>query len=202
DFWSQLVVMLRITLLIALVIVVIVQLIYLSVVNATAGRIAQEQRRRQPDGPIMPTDPGEVDLSYSAENSGRRRGDLSPRDEGVIQPRMVVLNGLPNVSEIEIPADEFGIGRFYNPDHDILVALDERSISRRHAFFSKAGMGEYYLADTRSSYGTSIRRGEVFEPMTPGQEERLYNGDVVQFGSVVTVRFMLPGDTRAYATQV
>jgi len=31
---------------------------------------------------------------------------------------------------------------------------------------------------------------------------RIYNQDIVQFGNSVTVRFSLPGDTRADATQL
>lgn len=204
EFWARLIATLRLTTLAALVLIVVTQIMYLFWLNISAGRTGGERRRRLPNAPIMPTDPGAVDLTYGPEGSrsGRSAPDLAPSDSAVVRPKMLVLNGLPNVSEIDLPADQFGVGRFYNPEHDILVALDERSVSRRHAYISKEGPGEYYLADMKSSYGTSLRRGEDFQPLTPKEPVRVYHDDVVQFGSVVTVRLVLPGDTRAYATQV
>jgi pSer/pThr/pTyr-binding forkhead associated (FHA) protein len=205
NFWEQFLGSLRWTVLGALLLIALIQIIYLTWVNLSANRTpGGRRRRRQPSAPIMPTQPDNLVPSDYADPSGgvSAARSLNPSDNRVVRPRMVILNGLPAVSEIDLPADEFGIGRFYNPDHNILVALDERSVSRRHAYFSKAGSSEYYLTDTSSSYGTSLRQGDTFQSMTPGQEERVFNGDVVQFGSVVTVRLVLPGDTRAYATQV
>jgi len=82
------------------------------------------------------------------------------------------------------------------------VAFDEKSISRRHAIFmGDESLGEFYLTDTNSSYGTSVRKENKFELLTPGQRERIYNEDVVQFGNSVTIRFLLPSATRAAATR-
>jgi hypothetical protein len=61
---------------------------------------------------------------------------------------------------------------------------------------------EYYLTDTSSSYGTAIRKDNQLQLLTPGKRERVYNEDIVQFGNSVTVRFVLPGDTRAAATRL
>ncbi len=111
--------------------------------------------------------------------------------------KLVILSGVSNLTEVPLPVGSFGIGRFYNEEGNILVALDERSVSRRHAtFVSDESTREYYMTDTNSSYGTRIRIGNQFEPVTPGSGERIYNEDVVQFGNVVTVRFILPCDTR------
>jgi hypothetical protein len=62
-------------------------------------------------------------------------------------------------------------------------------------------LGEFYLTDTNSSYGTSLRKDNKFELLTPGQRERIYNEDVVQFGNSVTIRFLLQSATRAAATR-
>lgn len=200
--WEFLLDWLHILLPITLGVLVIIQLLYYGYLNSSLGRRRSRQRRNLPDSPVMPTDPAtSVNVNYVARQQQQSAPDLS-YDTGNQIAKMVILNGLPNVSEIKLPRDEFGIGRFYMPEKDVLVSLDERSISRRHAVFhGDPETNEYYLMDTSSSYGTSIRRGEVFQPLTPGQEERLYNGDVVQFGTAVTVRFVLPGDTRSFATQ-
>jgi pSer/pThr/pTyr-binding forkhead associated (FHA) protein len=114
---------------------------------------------------------------------------------------MQVLEGLQGVSEIRFPEPSFGIGRFYSPDEQILVALDDRSISRRHAFFTTED-NEFYLMDMNSSYGTSILMRSTFEDLVPGQKERVYNDDVIRFGKTVKVRLRLLGGTRAESTQL
>ncbi|MEO1438778.1 MAG: FHA domain-containing protein [Chloroflexota bacterium] len=186
---------------VSLAIVFVCQLIYFGYLNARVQPRRRRRRRKLPDSPVMPTDPeNSINVNYAAR--GREAAELNVQSN-IFRSKMVVLGGLPNVSEINLPSNDFGVGRFYNPDQNIMVALDERSVSRRHAVFHGfPDRNEFYIMDTESSYGTSIRRGELFEQLTPGQEERIYNGDVVQFGSAVTVRFVLPGDTRAYATQV
>jgi pSer/pThr/pTyr-binding forkhead associated (FHA) protein len=200
--WEFLLDWLHILLPVTLGILAVIQLLYYGYLNSSLGRRRPRQPRNLPDSPVMPTDPAtSVNVNYVARQQQQTAPDLN-YDTGNQVAKMVILNGLPNVSEIKLPSSDFGIGRFYMPDKDVLVALDERSISRRHAFFhGDTNAQEYFLMDTSSSYGTSIRRGEVFQPLTPGQEERIYNGDVVQFGTAVTVRFVLPGDTRSFATQ-
>lgn len=185
-------------------IVALIQVSYYAYLNANAQPRARRQRSRErlPDSPVMPTNPDtDVNVRY-APPSDHPLPDATPEPQQYTM-KMVILSGLPNVSEIELPGSNFGIGRFFNPDKNILVALDERSVSRRHAYFhAYPERQEYYLMDTSSSYGTSLRRGDTFEPLSPGEEERIYNGDVVQFGSTVTVRFVMPGDTRAYANRM
>jgi pSer/pThr/pTyr-binding forkhead associated (FHA) protein len=127
----------------------------------------------------------------------------TPTAPKVTAGKIVIISGLNNLTEIPLPNNNFGIGRFYHPENNILVALDDKSISRRHATFSGDDLlREYYLTDTNSSYGTNLRKDGQFQLLKPGQRERLYNDDVVQFGNNVTVRFVLPGDTRAAATRL
>jgi hypothetical protein len=174
-----------------LAVVAVLQIVYLLVLSVAPG--GRRKPVKQPSAPIMPTTP---------------QGGLNPAPTYTSAPvvtagKMVVLGGLPNMAEIPMPNNNFGIGRFYHPENNILVALDEKSISRRHATFQgDDNLREYYLTDTSSSYGTSVRKDTQFQLLTPGKRERVYNEDVVQFGNAVTVRLVLPGDTRAAATRL
>lgn len=117
--------------------------------------------------------------------------------------KLIVMAGLPEQLEINLPGNEFGIGRFYNQERRVLVMFDEKSISREHAFFNiNTSLNQFFLTDKSSSYGTYVLIGEQFEPLTPEKPERIFNGDVVQFGNVVRVQFILPGETRASTTQL
>jgi pSer/pThr/pTyr-binding forkhead associated (FHA) protein len=117
--------------------------------------------------------------------------------------KLVVLSGLPDQLEVNLPGMEFGIGRFYNQERKILVVLDEKSISREHAFFQyNPQIEQYFLTDKSSSYGTYILANNQFDPLTAEQPQQIFNGDVVQFGNLVKVRFILAGGTRASVTQL
>jgi hypothetical protein len=174
-----------------LAVIAVLQILYLLALSVAPG--GRRKPVKQPSAPIMPTTP---------------QGGLNPAPSYSAAPvvsagKMVILGGLSNLTEIPLPNNNFGIGRFYHPENNILVALDEKSISRRHATFSGDDtLREYYLTDTSSSYGTGIRKDNQFQLLTPGKRERVYNEDVVQFGNSVTVRFVLPGDTRAAATRL
>jgi hypothetical protein len=135
---------------------------------------ARNRAPLQPASPLMPTRP-------QTQRAGK----------------MVIVGGLNTTTrEIPLPANHFGIGRFYKPEENILVTFDEKSISRRHAVFEGDDTTlEYYLIDA-STYGTSIQKNGQFEPLAPGQRERIFNNDIVRFGDVVTVRFSLPGGAR------
>jgi pSer/pThr/pTyr-binding forkhead associated (FHA) protein len=116
---------------------------------------------------------------------------------------MVVLAGVEGMTEIAIPPGNFSIGRFFNQESNVLVALDERSVSRRHAaFVSNDAAAEYSIVDTNSSYGTFLLIDNQFDQLTPGKNERVYHEDVVQFGNSVRVRLILPGETRASTTRL
>jgi pSer/pThr/pTyr-binding forkhead associated (FHA) protein len=141
---------------------------------------------RQPNAPLMPTQPANLDA--------RKNQPLSAGG------KMAVLSGLENTDDIPLPNANFMIGRYYHPENNIHVALDEKSISRRHAQFQGDDTRrEYTLTDTNSSYGTALRANDKLQQLTPGQKFRIYNGDVIQFGQQVTVRFSLPGDMRPAA---
>lgn len=117
--------------------------------------------------------------------------------------KMIVLAGLDTMREISLPSPSFFIGRFYSPEANVLVALDEKSISRRHAaFICDEPIREYYLKDLNSSFGTAVLINGAFEKLTPDKQERIYNEDVVQFGNMVTVRLLLPCETRASMTSL
>ncbi|MDX2161449.1 MAG: FHA domain-containing protein [bacterium] len=117
--------------------------------------------------------------------------------------KLVVLSGLPELYEINLPGNEFGIGRFFNQERKVLVMFDEKSISREHAVFTyNAPLDQYFVTDKSSSYGTFVLIENKFEPLTPERPERILNGDVVQFGNAVKVRFILPGETRASVTSL
>ncbi|MBL8116408.1 MAG: FHA domain-containing protein [Anaerolineae bacterium] len=174
-----------------LLVMAILQIFYLFWLGITTREPKPVQ---QPSGPIMPTTPAGMNtIPPNYQNPTPRIGSS----------RMIVLGGLPGQKEIPIPGNNFGIGRFYSPESNILVAMDEKSVSRRHAIFmGDEALGEFYLTDTNSSYGTAVRKDNNFEVLTPGQRERIYNEDVVQFGNNVTVRFVLPSATRAAVTRM
>jgi hypothetical protein len=135
-----------------------------------------------------------------------------PMPQPVAAPRMssavgkfIVLSGLAEnqMRDMAFPLAEFAIGRFLSPENNVLIALDEKSISRKHAILTcDEATREYYLKDTNSSFGTSVMINGVFEPLTPEKQERLYNEDVIQFGNVVTVRVLIPSETRASLTNL
>jgi len=168
---------------ITLLVIVVFQVIYIIwLARALRGKRAS----RRPTTPIMPTQPPTDGL----DSTNHRLAD------GTLG-KLVIIKGVPDLKEIPLPSNSFRIGRFYNPDSNVLVAFDERSISRQHALFvSDETTREYYLTDTNSSYGTRVQIAHRFEPLPPGREQRIYNEDVVQFGTAVTARFVLPCETR------
>ena len=151
---------------------------------------------RQPNEPIMPRVPySNVPSGASGRSVG---GDVQMGSMG----KMVVLQGAKR-QEIQLPAQQFTIGRYRNEEQSVLLALDDRSVSRRHALFSgDDALREYYLMDVDSSYGTYIQIENVYERLTPNRKERLYNEDTVKFGNDVIVRFVLPCDTRGSSTRI
>ncbi|MCU0511674.1 MAG: FHA domain-containing protein [Anaerolineae bacterium] len=119
----------------------------------------------------------------------------------VTMGKFIVLSGLESPKEIALPGSDFFIGRFYSPESSVLVGLDEKSISRKHARFTgEDTLREYYLRDMNSSFGTFLLLNGNFEQLSPERQERVYNEDVVQFGNSVTIRLILPCETRMAMT--
>lgn len=143
-----------------------------------------ERQPRQPKSPLMPTKP-----------------TLADQNKATIpmkSARVLVMAGLPD-AEIPLPSDKFTFGRYYNPENAVLIALDERSISRRHAqFVGDEERREFYLTDLQSSYGTALQRPSGLLPLTPSTRMRIYNEDVIQFGQAVVLKFILPGEPRPF----
>lgn len=159
----------------------VIQLVYLGFLMLWP---TGERRTRQPKEPVMPTKP-----SFTTTKAA-----LPPQGS-----RMVVMAGVASTGDIPLPADKFTIGRYYNAEAGILVALDERSMSRRHAqFVGDDERREYYLTDLHSSYGTALQRADGLVVLTPGTRMRIYNEDLVQFGQAVVVKFALPGEPRPF----
>lgn len=107
---------------------------------------------------------------------------------------MTIEAGLPGVGMIVFPSAEFRVGRFRDDAQNVLVALDEKSVSRSHALIrGNPQTGEYYIQDIGSRFGTSIvtPQGGI-EKLNQGETRRVYNGTIVQFGSAVRARINLP----------
>lgn len=186
----------------ALLLLALIQLIYWIFLNNSVPS-EQAEKVSRVTSPQMPTYPDNIVDRPMTDTSGVQR---EPQPEttalGDVIPKMIMLNHPKGRKEIKLPdVPSYGMGRFYNKEYNILIALDERSISRRHAVLSRdASSNQYFLTDTNSSYGTAIKRGETFSPMSPGEEERIYHNDIVQFGRSLTVQFTLPGSTRDMVT--
>jgi pSer/pThr/pTyr-binding forkhead associated (FHA) protein len=156
-----------------------------------------------PPAPIMPSVSSAPSAPPAAPVTPPPAPAAAPSASSGIRGKFVILAGVDGVSEIAIPAEEFTIGRFYNPENDILIGLDERSISRKHArFIVDEGVREYYIKDTASSFGTFLLINGQFEQLAANVQERVYNEDVVRFGNVVTVRLILPIETRGTVTSL
>lgn len=173
-----------------LIFIAIIQTMYWILLNRSAG----QPNRRNKISPTMPTSP------RGASNAPNTMGGIGndftdSMQTGGFQGTMTVLEGIPGTTEIRLPKSSFSLGRFYNPDEDILIALDERSISRRHAYFSAEG-NNFYLTDIGSSYGTAIYMNDTYVNLSPDQREQVYNGDVILFGNTVKIQLRLPGQSR------
>jgi len=116
--------------------------------------------------------------------------------------KFVIAAGVNMMGDIPLPSKQFGIGRFLDEGSGILVAIDEKSISRKHAQLRIDSAGNYILKDTNSTYGTFLVEGNQPRQFAAGSEERVYKNDIIQFGQVVRVRLDIPGEDRRTATRV
>lgn len=115
-------------------------------------------------------------------------------------PALSIIGGPEAGRQVSIPPDSFGIGRYENPESNVAVGLEERSVSRSHAFirFDPASR-QYFLQDLGSTYGTFVVVDGQPRKLVPGREERIYNQDILQFGSLVQARITLPIEMRPSA---
>jgi hypothetical protein len=115
-------------------------------------------------------------------------------------PALAIIGGPEAGRQVPIPADSFGIGRYENPESNVAVGLEERSVSRSHAFirFDPASR-QYFVQDLGSTYGTFVMVDGQPRKLVPGREERIYNQDILQFGSLVQARITLPIEMRPSA---
>lgn len=127
---------------------------------------------------------------------------IMPPADGIA--RMAIISGLPNLQEYPLPGTMFLLGRFFAPEQNIQIGMDEKSVSRRHAQFrANPAAREFYISDLGSSFGTSLVMPDgMVTRLQPNREERLYNGDIVQFGNGVRTRFILPCEARSSVTQL
>ena len=208
---------------IALFVLTILLLLYLAILNWAPVRKeaspAPAQQRQMPSSsvqnpvvlapppppaPVQPQYQMPVQQQYAPPQYSQPPMPARPPDATELDTmgKLVILSGL-EAREIPLPGAQFAIGRFYSPENNVLVAIDEKSVSRKHAALRVAAHGrEYYLQDVGSSYGTHLFVEGRVERLTPGQEARIYNNDIVQFGSAVQVRFILPCETRSAVTQL
>ncbi len=117
--------------------------------------------------------------------------------------RVAVIAGVPQLGEYPITLPTFYVGRFVAADQQVMIGLDEKSVSRKHLMVRCTPAREYYVSDAGSTFGSSLVSGDgTITRMTVGKEERIYNGDIVQLGNVVRLRFMLPTEMRSSVTQL
>mgnify|MGYP000571700548 CR=1 FL=1 len=177
-----------------LLIVAILQSIYWIYLLRGASNKPSDRRNRA----MMPSNPRLIGGQQTSEIEAAGDYTDNLRERGGFQGMMIVLDGMPDLANrnIRMPKNSFTIGRFYNPDEDILVAIDERSISRRHARFTSEG-SNFYLTDIGSSYGTSISSGGQNINLSPDQREQVFDGDEIVFGNTVRLKLSLPGPARS-----
>ena len=87
-------------------------------------------------------------------------------------PRLVILTGKDRGRELELARDGLVIGR--TKDADLVVK--DKSISRRHAMFSRAP-GGWTVRDMGSKNGVRVNNRQA-------SEQGLLNGDVVTVGGI------------------
>lgn len=99
-------------------------------------------------------------------------------------PAVLVLRHGADAGETFVLGATATAGR--NPDSEIF--LDDVTVSRRHAVFTRAD-GEFTVRDTGSLNGTYVNRHRI-------SEAPLHNGDEVQIGKFRLV-FLSTGDRRS-----
>jgi pSer/pThr/pTyr-binding forkhead associated (FHA) protein len=221
DFINNLIWIVPLTLLI----LIIVQIVFLISLRYAPVRAKAPAPRPMPPRTASPGAPSSSPLSSAQPSAARPSSAPLPPPPPIVTTapagaipttrptssetsaeainKFAVLSGLQGAKEIRLPSKDFRIGRYYNLEGNILVGFDEKSVSRKHAQLTlDYERREYYLTDTDSSYGTYLLVEGATEQLTPRDRKRVYNGDVIRFGNVVTVRLSVIGETRASTTRL
>ena len=174
--------------------------------NATAGSPSESSAPARPQTPVSqtaapPPAPVYAPPPQPAYAPPPQPAYAPPKVEGM--GRVAVISGAPQLGEYPITLPTFYIGRFVAADQQVMIGLDEKSVSRKHLMVRVTPAREYYVSDVGSTFGSSLVSADgTVTKMTVGKEERIYNGDMVQLGNSVRLRFMLPTEMRSSVTQL
>lgn len=175
--------------------------------NATAGQSAESSQPARPQTPVAQATPPPQQPAYAptppqpAYVPPPQPAYAPPKVEGL--GRVAVIAGAPQLGEYPITIPTFYVGRFVAADQQVMIGLDEKSVSRKHLMVRSTPAREYFVSDAGSTFGSSLISADgTMTRMTAGKEERIYNGDIVQLGNAVRLRFMLPTEMRSSVTQL
>jgi hypothetical protein len=191
---------------IGLGVVALIQVMYITYLSITSNVDARDNR---PTQPIMPRTAGGawsqgklssgLPMILAQVGAGAGTGGITGGTDHGLSGRFVVEAGLQEAKAFPLPSLEFGIGRFFNEQQQILMAIDAPSVSRFHAHFAgDEDLREYYLIDTESTYGTYLIKDGQLEQFPPNIPVRVFNQDVIEIGRV-RLRLQLPTETREQA---
>lgn len=178
--------------------------------SATAGSSNESSQPARPQPPVAqaapppsyaPPVPAYAPPPQPAYVPPSQPAYTPPAVEGL--GRVAVIAGVPQLGEYPITIPNFHIGRFVDAAQQIMIGLDEKSVSRKHLTVRITPAREYLISDAGSTFGSSLISADgTMTRMTPGKEERIYNGDTVQIGNSVRLRFALPTEMRSSVTQL
>lgn len=177
--------------------------LYTSMTAGSKSEAAQAARPQQPVSQVAapPPAPAYAPPAQPAYAPPPQPAYAAPKVEGL--GRVAVIGGVAPLGEYPITAPTFYIGRFVAADQQVMIGLDEKSVSRRHLMVRSTPAKEYFVSDAGSTFGSSIISSDgTMTRMTAGKEERIYNGDIVQLGNAAQVRFILPTEMRSSVTQL
>ncbi len=184
----------------AITVLLIFVWLYTSMTSGSKNEPAQAARPQQPvsqaAAPPAPSYAPPPQPSYVPPPQ-----PAAPKVEGL--GRVAVIAGVAPLGEYPITTPTFYIGRFVAADQQVMIGLDEKSVSRKHLMVRSTPAKEYFVSDVGSTFGSSIISSDgTMTRMTAGKEERIYNGDTVQLGNAAQVRFILPTEMRSSVTQL
>lgn len=176
--------------------------------NATAGSPSEAAQPARPQAPVAAAAAPPPQPAYAPPPPQPAYAPpppqpayAPPKVEGL--GRVAVLSGVPQLGEYPITLPTFYVGRFVAADQQVMIGLDEKSVSRKHLMVRSTPAREYFVSDAGSTFGSSLISADgTMTRMTVGKEERIYNGDIVQLGNAVRLRFMLPTEMRSSVTQL